>query len=76
MRKTIISAEAGSYASRQNHSYLQRRIIARSEKFFYPSRSKAKHSRNKVLLLDLRKVQMLSTLLTRGRKEARKTLEL
>jgi hypothetical protein len=26
----------GSYASRQNYSYLQQGIIARAEKFFYP----------------------------------------
>jgi hypothetical protein len=55
MRKTIISARMGSHASRQNYSYLQQGIIARAEKFFYPTSSKANRSRNKVLLLDLRR---------------------
>jgi hypothetical protein len=64
----MFSARMGSHASRQNHSYLQQGIIARAEKFFYPTSSRANRSRNKVLLLGLSKVQMLPILLTRWRE--------
>jgi hypothetical protein len=40
----------GSHANRQNHGYVQQGIIARAEKFFYPTSIRANRSRNRVLL--------------------------